>query len=352
MNGGANTEEKLKCTLFGDDDGQPLEDIPEDEEQIEEEGDGDMGEEDKMADFIVEEDDVPGDSVRYNLCTAWICRSLYTLILESWSNLFCRWKKMKNKKSGHAFDVSPSALKGAQDIFGDVDELLQLRKQRLDYSDQKERRLEDKFEPTVLSEKYMTVKDDEIRTIDIPERIQIFEESTGSPPMDEESNWMHKQLTSSAILLFGKERTDLSINKDDVLRFLDLTHVQNLNPYYHEERSCVQSDQEKVCKEREMAKKPFMLRMIVHPCFQNITANEAIESLSDKDPGENIIRPSSRGPSFLTLTLKLCDGVYAHKDIVEGGKEHKDITNLLCIGKTLKIGEDTFEDLDEVQEGN
>lgn len=40
--------------------------------------------------------------------------------------------------------------------------------------------------------------------------------------------------------------------------------------------------------------------------------------------------------------------MYAHKDIVEGGKEHKDITSLLRIGKTLKIGEDTFEDLDEV----
>lgn len=70
--------------------------------------------------------------------------------------------------------------------------------------------------------------------------------------------------------------------------------------------------------------------------------------LSDKDPGESIVRPSSRGPSFLTLTLKIYDGVYAHKDIVEGGKEHKDITSLLRIGKTLKIGEDTFEDLDEV----
>lgn len=33
---------------------------------------------------------------------------------------------------------------------------------------------------------------------------------------------------------------------------------------------------------------------------------------------------------------------------MEGGKEHKDITSLLRIGKTLKIGEDTFEDLDEV----
>ncbi|KAA3478359.1 transcription elongation factor SPT6-like [Gossypium australe] len=208
MKGGATAEEKLKRTLFGDDDGQPLEDLPEDEEQIEEEEDGDMGEEDEMADFIVEEDDVPGASVRR--------------------------KKMKNKKSRHAFDVSSSALKEAQDIFGDVDELLQLRKQGLDYSDQKERRLEDQFEPTVLSEKYMTVKDDEIRTIDIPERMQISEESTGSPPMDEESiieesNWMHKQLTSGAVPLFGKERTDLSINKDDIMRFLDLTHVQKLD---------------------------------------------------------------------------------------------------------------------------
>ncbi|KAB2026375.1 hypothetical protein ES319_D06G214500v1 [Gossypium barbadense] len=208
MKGGATAEEKLKRTLFGDDYGQPLEDLPEDEEQIEEEEDGDMGEEDEMADFIVEEDDVPGASVRR--------------------------KKMKNKKSRHAFDVSSSALKEAQDIFGDVDELLQLRKQGLDYSDQKERRLEDQFEPTVLSEKYMTVKDDEIRTIDLPERMQISEESTGSPPMDEESiieesNWMHKQLTSGAVPLFGKERTDLSINKDDIMRFLDLTHVQKLD---------------------------------------------------------------------------------------------------------------------------
>ncbi|KAK8629741.1 hypothetical protein V6N13_078570 [Hibiscus sabdariffa] len=208
MKGGRTAEEKLKRTLFGDDDGQPLEDIPEDEEQIEEEEDGDMGEEDEMADFIVEEDDVPGASVRR--------------------------KKMKNKKSRHAFDVSSSALKEAQDIFGDVDELLLLRKQGLDYSDQKERRLEDQFEPTVLSEKYMTERDDEIRMIDIPERMQISEESTASPPTDEESiieesTWMHKQLTSGTVPLFGKEGMNISINKDDIMRFLDLTHVQKLD---------------------------------------------------------------------------------------------------------------------------
>ncbi|KAL1352205.1 hypothetical protein HN51_016203 [Arachis hypogaea] len=125
---------------------------------------------------------------------------------------------------------------------------------------------------------------------------------------------------------------------------------RDLDPYYHEDRSSLQSDQDKARKEKELAKKHFKPRMIVHPRFQNITADEAMEFLSDKDPGESIIRPSSRGPSYLTLTLKIHDGVYAHKDIVEGGKEHKDITSLLRIGKTLKIGEDTFEDLDEVMD--
>lgn len=38
----------------------------------------------------------------------------------------------------------------------------------------RERRLEDEFEPIILSEKYMTEKDDRIREIDIPERMQVF----------------------------------------------------------------------------------------------------------------------------------------------------------------------------------
>lgn len=138
--------------------------------------------------------------------------------------------------------------------------------------------------------------------------------------------------------------------KESEMRSNRYQNAPNLDPYYREDRSSLQSEQEKARKEKELAKKHFKPRMIVHPRFQNITADEAMEFLSDKDPGESIIRPSSRGPSFLTLTLKVYDGVYAHKDIVEGGKEHKDITSLLRIGKTLKIGEDTFEDLDEVMD--
>lgn len=64
-------------------------------------------------------------------------------------------------------------MQEAHEIFGDVDELLLQRKQGLDSSDYRERRLEDEFEPIVLSEKYMTEKDDRIRDLDVPERMQV-----------------------------------------------------------------------------------------------------------------------------------------------------------------------------------
>lgn len=53
--------------------------------------------------------------------------------------------------------------------------------------------------------------------------------------------------------------------------------IRNLDPYYLEDRSSVQSEQEKSRKEKELAKKHFKPRMIVHPRFQNITADEAME---------------------------------------------------------------------------
>ncbi|CAD6271717.1 unnamed protein product [Miscanthus lutarioriparius] len=120
------------------------------------------------------------------------------------------------------------------------------------------------------------------------------------------------------------------------------------DPYYHEQDMTSQTVEDKARKQKELAKKHFKPRMIVHPHFQNLTAEEAMQFLSDKEHGEKVIRPSSRGPSFLTLTLKIFDGVYAHKEITESGKDHKDITRLLRLGKTLTIDNETFEDLDEV----
>lgn len=64
----------------------------------------------------------------------------------------------------------------AQEIFGDVDELLSRRKQDLERDDTSRfapKQIEDEFEPFILSEKYMTAKDDIIRETDVPERLQV-----------------------------------------------------------------------------------------------------------------------------------------------------------------------------------
>ncbi|KAL6271298.1 hypothetical protein ACE6H2_028209 [Prunus campanulata] len=205
---GRSAEERLKHSLFGDDEGLPLEDIAEEEEPAEEEDDGEVGEEDEMADFIVDEEfDATGVPVRQ--------------------------KKLKRKKFSEAPGVSSSSLHEAHEIFGDVDELLQLRKQGSDSNECRDRKLEDEFEPSVLSEKYMTEKDDQIRELDIPERIQIYEESTGSPPLDEisiedESTWIYNQLTSGTIPLYGKEGLGSSISRGDINKFLELHHKYKL----------------------------------------------------------------------------------------------------------------------------
>ena len=74
-----------------------------------------------------------------------------------------------------------------------------------------------------------------------------------------------------------------------------------------------------------------------------------VQALEEKEIGDVIIRPSSKGPTHLSMTLKIHDNVYTHIDIAEGGKESRDLTSFLSLGKTLTIGEESYEDLDEVQ---
>lgn len=131
---------------------------------------------------------------------------------------------------------------------------------------------------------------------------------------------------------------------------LKMMHTKHpKDPYHRQDDSHLLDEQEKARKEKEDEKrKSFKPRMIVHPQFQNVSMADAIEALAEKDVGEIIIRPSSKGPTNLSITLKFYDGVYTHIDVLEGGKDSKDFTSFLSLGKTLQIGDDTFEDLDEV----
>lgn len=69
--------------------------------------------------------------------------------------------------------------------------------------------------------------------------MQISEDSTGSPPVDElsieeESSWIYAQLTSmlkdpDGLYVLGGQ--GFSVSKDDIAKFLELHHVQKLEVF-------------------------------------------------------------------------------------------------------------------------
>lgn len=114
------------------------------------------------------------------------------------------------------------------------------------------------------------------------------------------------------------------------------------DPFYDNEA------EDKDLKAEEEAKKmkqrqTYIKRVIVHPSFHNISFKEAEEIMNQMDQGEVIVRPSSKGADHLTVTWKVTDGVYQHIDVREEGKE-----NAFSLGQSLWIGNEEFEDLDEI----
>jgi transcription elongation factor SPT6 len=85
-------------------------------------------------------------------------------------------------------------------------------------------------------------------------------------------------------------------------------------------------------------------RVIKHPLFRAFNAAQAEEYLGSQNPGDVVIRPSSKGVDHLAVTWKVADGIFQHIDVLEMDKE-----NEFALGKTLKIaGRYTYSDLDEL----
>ncbi|CAG9774076.1 unnamed protein product [Ceutorhynchus assimilis] len=114
------------------------------------------------------------------------------------------------------------------------------------------------------------------------------------------------------------------------------------DPFYNQE----QEDKDlriEAEKRQEKQKQTYIKRVIVHPAFHNISYKEAEKCMVNMDQGEVIIRPSSKGADHLTITWKVGDGIYQHIDVKEEGK-----INAFSLGKSLWIGNEEFEDLDEI----
>ncbi|XP_076244162.1 transcription elongation factor SPT6 isoform X2 [Calliopsis andreniformis] len=87
----------------------------------------------------------------------------------------------------------------------------------------------------------------------------------------------------------------------------------------------------------------YVKRVIIHPSFHNVSFAEAEKIMQTVKQGEAIIRPSSKGADHLTVTWKVTDNIYQHIDVTEEGKE-----NTFSLGRSLWIGGEEFEDLDEI----
>lgn len=112
--------------------------------------------------------------------------------------------------------------------------------------------------------------------------------------------------------------------------------------YYDQEQE--EKDMRKEVDSKKQTKQArYIKRIIVHPAYHNVTYDAAIKMLEGMDQGEAIIRPSSKGAHHLTVTWKVDKGSYQHIDVREEGKE-----NDFCLGTSLWIGNEEFEDLDEI----
>ncbi|XP_053983538.1 transcription elongation factor SPT6-like isoform X1 [Hylaeus volcanicus] len=114
------------------------------------------------------------------------------------------------------------------------------------------------------------------------------------------------------------------------------------DPYYDtdaEQKDLKVEEETKKAKQRQT----YVKRVIVHPSFHNISFTEAEKLMQTMKQGEAIVRPSSKGADHLTVTWKVTDDIYQHIDVREEGKE-----NAFSLGQSLWIGNEEFEDLDEI----
>ncbi|KAH8266384.1 hypothetical protein KR038_000011 [Drosophila bunnanda] len=96
-------------------------------------------------------------------------------------------------------------------------------------------------------------------------------------------------------------------------------------------------------KAKALKRKTYARRVIAHPSFFNKSYAEVVAMLAEADQGEVAMRPSSKSKDHLTATWKVADDIFQHIDVREEGKE-----NEYSLGRSLWIGTEEFEDLDEI----
>lgn len=128
------------------------------------------------------------------------------------------------------------------------------------------------------------------------------------------------------------------LKKNRILEKYDLS--ENYNFQLVKEKDFPILTQDKLKKQSR-----YIPRRINHPKFKNISLSAAVEYLSERDIGDFVIRPSSKGMDNLNITWKLSSDNIVHLDIREGPKGQNDI-----ISKNLRLDREVYDSLDEIIE--
>ncbi|BDA45673.1 Transcription elongation factor SPT6 [Coccomyxa sp. Obi] len=122
--------------------------------------------------------------------------------------------------------------------------------------------------------------------------------------------------------------------------------------YYHVLTEA-EKGMKKIAEAKAQRQRQIIHRPIRHPYFKNVNTLQATKLLQDADVGEYLLRPSTRGTSSITLTIKVhSSGVYMHTEFHEGKKE-AGVGAHLRLGRPLSVTllggkKEEYEDLDEV----
>ncbi|THD22694.1 putative suppressor of ty, partial [Fasciola hepatica] len=140
-----------------------------------------------------------------------------------------------------------------------------------------------------------------------------------------------------------KFNVELTCKKSDLQ---DDQHMWRPRPdpfydYEAEERDAREEEEAKAKAEEKTA--PYLSRVIFHPYFKNISYDQLAAMEPDMEPGSIVIRPSRKGTDHLTVSWKVDDGIMQHIDVLE-----KEKSNSFSLGRVLIIGDEEFEDLDEI----
>ncbi|KAG9285888.1 hypothetical protein G9A89_013313 [Geosiphon pyriformis] len=136
-----------------------------------------------------------------------------------------------------------------------------------------------------------------------------------------------------------KFQVELSCRPDHIQTSKNISEARSRearDPFFDDAAS--QSFQAQIVARRPVQR--VKIRHIDHPLYLKVNSAQAEQELADKQIGEFIIRPSSRGYDHIIITWKVDENLYQHIDVEEVTRGDKN--------PILKVGPYEYSDIDEV----